>query len=153
MQSKDFYKIIESEETATEFLRHHKLLKSVHDNDPCHKCGSVMHQKRKRDRGGEFRPVLRCPRKGCQTSRSVRAGNAFFHYTDLNNRVNCRLKLCEILELVFYFIAETLVETTVTLTGISKPTVIDWFNVSRGMWQYAFKKGTNDWNGRKTHTD
>jgi len=61
-----------------------------------------MVNSRKRDRGGEFRPVLRCKKKGCQTSRSVRRGNTFFHYEDLNNKSNSKLKLTKILELFFF---------------------------------------------------
>ena len=47
---------------------------------------------------GESRPVFRCPGRGCQTFRSVRQGNRFFHYTGLNNKANCKLMFCEILE-------------------------------------------------------
>lgn len=132
MLLKDFYaNIISTEETAVTFLRGHRLLDTVQDAEPCHRCGNVMVEKRKRDRGGDFRPVLRCPRKGCQTSRSVRAGNVFFHYTDINQKLNCNLKLCEILELVMFFILEIPNEMAVTLTGRSKGTVTDWYNMCR----------------------
>ena len=109
MLLKEFYrKVILTEEAALAFLREHNLLDTVQEADPCHKCGSVMQEKRKRNRGGgEFKPVLRFPRKGCQTTRSVRTGNQFFHYTDMNNKVHCNLSLCEILELIFVFIGYT----------------------------------------------
>ena len=35
---------------------------------------------------------MRCPRKGCQVMRSVRHGT-FFHYSDLNNKMNCKLSV------------------------------------------------------------
>ena len=90
-----------------------------------------MQEKKKRNRKGEFIPLLRCPKKGCQTYRSVREGNNFFYYTDLNGKINSRLSLCEILELVFYFVYETPINTTITLTGKSPNTVTDWYNMCR----------------------
>ena len=62
MRIGEFYQtLIPSEEVAVSFLRDPNLLDEVQDVDSCHKCGSTMQLKRKRDRGGEFRPVLRCP--------------------------------------------------------------------------------------------
>ncbi|CAI6348125.1 unnamed protein product [Macrosiphum euphorbiae] len=62
MQLKDFYlTVTKSEENATAFLREHGLLDTVEETLPCHKCGSEMD--RKRDRGGDFRPLLRCKKK------------------------------------------------------------------------------------------
>ena len=90
-----------------------------------------MQQKRKRDRGGEFRPVLRCPRRGCQTSRSIRTGNRFFHYTDLNGKTNSSLTICEILELIYFFTMDIPSKTTIDLTGKSPNTVTDWYNMCR----------------------
>ena len=79
MLLKDFYRrVILTEDTAVTFLREHNLLEAPNETASCHRCGSIMLEKRKRDRGGDFRPVLRCPRKGCQTTRFVRKGNAFF---------------------------------------------------------------------------
>lgn len=132
MLLKDFYKsVILTEESAVAFLREHNLLAAPQEAEPCHRCGSVMQEKRKRNRGGEYRPILRCPRKGCQTSRSVRQGNAFFHYTDINNKLHCNLSLCEILELVFFFVMEIPMTTAATLTGKSNNTITDWYNMCR----------------------
>jgi len=70
MLLKEFYRrVILTEEAALAF-REHNLLYAVQEADPCHKCGSVMQEKRKRN-GGDSKPVLRCPRKGCQITRSV----------------------------------------------------------------------------------
>ena len=131
MLLKDLYRtVILNENVAVTFLREHQLLEEP-ENVECHRCGSEMQQKRKRDRGGKFRPVLHCPSKGCQVTRSVRRGNAFFHYTDINNRINSNLSLCEILELVFLFVQEIPITSVTNLTGKSSATVTDWFNMCR----------------------
>lgn len=132
MLLKDFYRnVILTEDSAVTFLRENDLLDVPQKAEPCHRCGSVMQDKRKRDRGGKYRPVLRCPRKGCQTSRSVRKGNAFFYYTNINDKLHCNLSLCEILELVFLFVMEIPMKTAVTLTGKSFSIITDWYNMSR----------------------
>jgi hypothetical protein len=77
MLLKDFYiRVASSEQTCTTFLLEHQLLKDVNNINPCHKCGTEMCEKRRKNRNGEFVPIFRCPKKGCQTSRSVRQGNA-----------------------------------------------------------------------------
>ena len=132
MHIKELYtRVIPSEEAAFSFLKEHDLLDEEHDADPCHKCGAIMQEKRKRNRKGEFRPVLRCPRRGCQTTRSIRKANRFFHYTDLNGRTNSCMSLCEILELVYFFVMDIPSDTTLTLTGKSPNTVTDWYNMCR----------------------
>ncbi|CAI6371630.1 unnamed protein product [Macrosiphum euphorbiae] len=61
MKLKEFYSTVTcSEENATAFLREHGLIDTANETLPCHKYGSEMVNSRKRDRGGEFRPVLRC---------------------------------------------------------------------------------------------
>ncbi|KAK4871972.1 hypothetical protein RN001_016096 [Aquatica leii] len=90
-----------------------------------------MQEKRKRNRGGEYRPVYRCPRKRCQSTRSVRHGNRFLHYTNLNKKINSKLSLCEILELIFLFILEIDFDTAVKLTGKGRKTVCDWYSLCR----------------------
>ena len=65
-----------------------------------------MQEKRKCYKGGEFRPVLNCPQKGCQTTWSVRTENKFFQYMDMNNKMHYNLSLCEILELVLLFVLD-----------------------------------------------
>ena len=132
MLAKEFYRtVISNEECAYAFLKEYNLLNTSQETELCHKCSSVMQEKRKRNRKGEFRPVFRCPRKGCQTSRSIRTGNPFFHYTDMNGKVNCKLKLCEILELMFFFVMDIPLSTTMTLTGKTTHTVTYWFNMCR----------------------
>ena len=130
MRIGEFYQtVIPSEEVAVSFLRDHNLLDEVQDVDSCHKSSSTMQQKRKRDRGDEFLPVLRCPRGECQTSRSIRTGNRFFHCNDLNGKTNSSLIICEILELVYFFTIDIPSKTTIDLTGKSPNTVMDWYNM------------------------
>ena len=111
--------VICSEEMAVQYLCKHNLL----DNPKqtvinCDKCGSVMQNKRRLIRGNSV-PVMRCPRKGCQVMRNVRHGNRFFHYTDLNNKMNCKLSLCQILDVVYFFLCETPIKYAETITGRS----------------------------------
>jgi hypothetical protein len=75
--------------------------------------------------------VMRCPRKGCQVMRSVRHGNSFFHYLYLNNKINCKLSLCQILDVVYFFLCETPIKYAETITGRSHSTLVDWNNMCR----------------------
>ncbi|XP_031329161.1 uncharacterized protein LOC116160167 [Photinus pyralis] len=150
MLLREFYlNVGSSQETATNFLRQYNLLDAVEDAANCHRCGSTMQEKRRRDRGGEFRPILRCPRKGCQTTRSVRNGNTFFHYNDLNGRINSKLSLVQRLELIFLFLLDIPIDSVVSLTGRSNATVIDWFNMCREVCSSMVSYTTN---GRLTGT-
>ena len=121
---------IRDEVAATEFLRRYQLLEQPVDIAPCSKCEGEIAEKRRKIKG-ESRPVLRCRRKGCQTFRSVRHESIFFYYTDLNNKMNCKLTLYEILELVFYFVKDLSLDLTEEMTGRSRPTICDWFNMCK----------------------
>jgi hypothetical protein len=98
---------------------------------PCDHCGGMMREARKRSRDGTFRPVLRCARRGCQKYRSVRDGNEFFHYTDVNGKMNVKLQLAQILEVAYLFIMRVPSETAVTMAGLSIQTITDWYNMCR----------------------
>jgi hypothetical protein len=63
--------------------------------------------------------------------RSVRRGNSFFHYLDLNNKMNCKLALCPILDVVYFFPCETPINCAETITGQSHSTLVDWYNICR----------------------
>ena len=97
-----------------QYLRRNGL-PEVEDAVVCHRCGAE--KQHERERGGEFRPVLGCRQRVCQTTRSVRQGNVFFHYTDLNGRLNSNMSLCSIVELVFIFTLEIPMDKVVQLTG------------------------------------
>lgn len=132
MLLKDFYiEVISSEAACVEYLQNNLLLGDAEAQDPCHKCGGEMSQKRRKTRKGDWIPIFRCTKTGCQTTRSVRTGNKFFFYTDLNGRMNCNLSLCAIMELMYLFIADMPLRNVVTLTGRSTNTVTDWFNMCR----------------------
>ncbi|CAI6343210.1 unnamed protein product [Macrosiphum euphorbiae] len=62
----EFYKIIQNEETVTNFLIAKNLLVNL-ENILCNKCDSEMKYYIKKERGKE-RKLLRCKRKGCQTN-------------------------------------------------------------------------------------
>ena len=131
MRAKELYtQVIRDEAAATEFLRRYQLLEQPVDIAPCSKCGGEMAEKRRKIKG-ESRPVFRCRRKGCQTFRSVCHESIFFSYTDLNNKMNCKLTLCEILKLVFCFVKDLSLDLTEEMTGRSRPTICNWFNMCR----------------------
>ena len=98
---------------------------------PCHRCGEEMKYVQRRNRKGKFTPALRCKNRRCQTYRSIRRGNIFFHFTDLNDRVNCKLTLCQILELIFYFIQDLPYDMVRILAGRGNEAICDWFNLCR----------------------
>jgi len=105
---REFYTtVVLNEIECHRFLVAKGLLKSAEDNDPCHKCDIEMQVKRRKCRNGEWMSIFRCPKKGCQTTRSPRAGSSFFHFTDLNQCRNSGLTLCQIVELVFVCIGIT----------------------------------------------
>ena len=70
MLAKEFYTIIQNEESATIFLISKKLLVNV-ENVLRDKCSSEMKYYIKKERGKE-RKLLRCKRKVCQTTQSIR---------------------------------------------------------------------------------
>ncbi len=131
MLAKDFYLEIADEVKAVTFLRRNGLLDEEEDAAPCHCCGEEMKNVDRRNRKGEIIPAFRCKNRRCQTYRSIRSGNVFFHFTDLNGRMNCKLQLCQILELIFYFIQDLSYESVNELTGRGSEAICDWFNLCR----------------------
>lgn len=79
----------------------------------------AMQEKQKRGSGGEYRPVLRCPRKGCQTLRSVRKGNP-----STTNKLHCNLSLCEIRTCVLFRNGNTHEYSSNSLTGKSSSNIL-----------------------------
>ncbi len=109
LKQRDFYKIIETEDSCLEYLKHKDLIGTA---QPvlCEKyrngafCGSPMREVKKIEKNGSIRTCFRCPKRGCQTTMSIRRTNQFFTYTDLNGRCNSRLPLSQILELVWFWL-------------------------------------------------
>ena len=94
----EFYREVGcNEESATEFLIRHDILKK---QERCEKCDGDVVLSNKKTRGRD-NYVWRCRRKGCQAIKSVRSGNDFFTYTDVRGRLNSKLGTCAILELVY----------------------------------------------------
>jgi len=61
--------------------------------------------------------IMKCTKKGFQTYQSIRAGNIFFTYTDLNGKCHSNLALTEIIELVWYWVYMIPVHNAVLWTG------------------------------------
>ena len=102
MLLEEFYTpVISHEAAAVHFLQNNALLGDTDNYDPCHKCGGEMADKRPKQRNGKWCSMLRCMKKSCQTTQSVRTGNRFIHYTDLSGWMNSKLTLTETLELVY----------------------------------------------------
>ncbi|XP_060871413.1 uncharacterized protein LOC132945664 [Metopolophium dirhodum] len=109
-------------------------------------CGGQLREttrsSKKRNSDGTFKKIvtMRCTKKGCQTYQSIRAGNPFFTYTDLNGKCHSNLALTEIIELVWYWVHKIPVHNVVLWTGRSKSTVIDWYNLCRDVVVDQFSK-------------
>ncbi|XP_029341033.1 protein FAM200A-like [Acyrthosiphon pisum] len=129
MIATEFYKIIQNEESVTNFLIARNLLVNV-ENILCNKCDSEMKYYIKKYRGNE-RKLLWCKRKGCQTTQSIRKNNSFWTYIDKNGLNNSGLRLAAQLELVYYWCQNLKQTTIITLTGRSDHTVCDWMNLCR----------------------
>ncbi|MPC33493.1 hypothetical protein E2C01_026845 [Portunus trituberculatus] len=74
--------------------------------------------------------ILRCCKRGCQKYLSVRQDNRFFHFTDVNGRLNSKITLCQILELVYLFVHNIPNLTAATISGRGRnKCATDWFNL------------------------
>jgi len=81
MMFREFYTtVVQNEIECHRFLVEKGLLRSAEDNAPYHKCGTEMQVKRRKCRYGEWMAIFRCPKKGCQLTRSPRADSSFFHF-------------------------------------------------------------------------
>jgi hypothetical protein len=81
MLAKDFYSIISIDKSTTNFLIRKNLVEN-NENAECIKCGSGMNLYLRKERGKERR-ILRCKRKGCQTTQSLRYLRKLFSYIRL----------------------------------------------------------------------
>ena len=135
MLLRNFYtEVASSEIRCALFLECHGLIPAAStETRPCPKCGSSMRETTRKTRNGESYPTLRCGRKGCQTTSSIRTGNGFLAYVDSNGRRYCRLTLCEITEIVMLWSIEMPLSTISQATGRSMNTVVDWANFCRSV--------------------
>lgn len=120
-----------TEDNALQFLRDRKVLESEGMQCPGrsrNECKRVMREEVLRN----GRRRWRCPRKDCNTTRSVRAGNAFFHYTDGQGRVGYKLPLHDVLIVVWLWLHARMPQRMVTaVTGVTSNTIVDWNNFAR----------------------
>lgn len=119
--------VISSEHCAVNFLQNLGLLNDFVQTSPCTRCGSEMKDYERIGRNGLSRPVFRCTKNGCQTTRSVRYGNRFFHSFYMSEEIKCRLRIVSILTLVMYFVRNESITQTHIQTKMSKNTVYKWF--------------------------
>ena len=92
-----------NEDKALKYLRDREVLEC--DNVPCpgnknERCGKMIHEEILANGYRRWR----CIAKKCRATRSIRAGNAFFHYRDSRGRLNLRIKQNEILLLVYLWL-------------------------------------------------
>lgn len=72
--------------------------------------------------------MLWCCRKGCQKYCSTHQGKCFFHFTDVKGKLNSKLTLCQILELVYLFLLNISNLTAVIMSSRGCESVTNWFN-------------------------
>jgi hypothetical protein len=65
-----------------------------------------LRNSKKRNPDGTMKKVvtLQCIKRRCQTYQSIRKDNEFFTYTDLNGHCNSQISLCEIIEIVWFWV-------------------------------------------------
>ena len=74
----------------------------------------------------------RCVNRSCKSTRSVRDWNAFFFHEDSLGRMNNKLSLCTIMEIVYSFLyTRGTLNEAIHRLGISKETVSDWYEYCR----------------------
>jgi len=72
MMFPEFYTIVMVNEIKCHwFLVEKGLLKSAKDNASCHKWNIEMQIKRRKCHNMEWMVIFRCPKQGCQTTRSA----------------------------------------------------------------------------------
>jgi len=86
------------------------------------------------------RKVIRCIRKDCQKTQSVRKGNTIFTDKDRNGKCNSGLSLSQILELAYYWCIDIPLITIGKVTGRGSHTICDWMNLCRDITKAAFEK-------------
>jgi len=107
--------IIRDEVTCVQYLKDRGLFLAnnpmtcikVKDGVVCNgQLVEYLRNSKKRNSDGTMKKVvtLRCTKWGCQTYQSICKDNKFFTYMDLNGRCNSQLSLCEIIEIVWFWV-------------------------------------------------
>jgi len=126
---KEFYQsVVASEEECARFLRERGLLIDEVAVEDCHRCGSPMNEVTRRNQHGECRQSFKCTNWRCATYRSARTGTGFFRLNDRSKRGPSKLKLVEILEIVFLWALDMSATKIKKGAGYSRETIDVYFN-------------------------
>jgi hypothetical protein len=147
MNNAEFYSIVRTEATTLNFLRTQRLLPDGNQGAPvCGKqgCPGIMRLTIRRstlvDGTIRTRESFKCPKKGCQTTRSIRNDNSFFTITSMTGRSNSHLAIAKILEIVFLWCSDQSCKAIIAATGLSSNTVIRWMDKCRDVPHRMWKK-------------
>ena len=78
------------------------------------------------------RVILRCGTRKCRSTRSIRATNKIFYFTDSKGRPNTKMPLCDIFRRANFFVTTTSTIKQLSATcGNSTRTVCVWFHLFR----------------------
>lgn len=137
------------EESCVEYLERMNVLKT--DYAVCENirgqsaCGGKMKKYNKnkpnKDRYGRCSTTLylRCTKKGCQTYRSLRNNLPVIDRgTDARGRSNNRLALGLCMQLVWCWTHGQSLENTEMVTGTSRKTTVEWFQICRDVAERTF---------------
>lgn len=116
-----------SEDSCVAYLRSFGLLCAR--SQPCTKpeCHGTMKESKR-----EKRFFLRCGIKKCRKTCSIRSANKFFHFTDSGGRPNCKMSMCDIVRLAYFFTTSTsTIKQLSTICGNGTRTVCTWLNLFR----------------------
>ena len=131
MRQKEFYvDVARDEASSLLFLQDFGILEKV-EQAKCKRCQGRLVQKFRMS-GKIEKPIWKCTKSTCRAQQSARRGCAFFQYEDSIGRIRNKLGLHEVLELVWLFATSTATSRNISnLTGRSKSTVTDWYNMCK----------------------
>ena len=124
-----------TEITALEYLRknhvlqYHAKCSKIFDNKEI--CRRFMKEMMKKCKNSQIRkPKWKFTRKKCRSTRYARASNPFFFYEDGNGRINVKVSLRKVLEIIFLRLKVRITSAKmISMTRVSKGAVIDWVNL------------------------
>ena len=78
------------------------------------------------------RILWKCKSRNCRTTTSLRYPNQFFYFTGKLGRPNCKLSICSIVRLEYFFVYSTCtVRQLEHICGNSSKTICGWFHLFR----------------------
>lgn len=95
-------------------------------------CGGSLQLRETCTADGQVKLVLRCTKTGCQSHRSIRQKNRFFLGFP-EDGADSRLELCQILEIIWYWLLELPLDDVLILTrhSYSRKTLVAWHKKCR----------------------